>query len=131
MAEKKLSVKQAQIDLNLASETAKIASLTRARDKAKDEVELFEFRLSQMELKAPSAGLIQFMSNYSQGWMNAKPFKVGDAVWPGAGLAELPDLTSLEMEGKVEEVDRAKVAAGQDGQRPDRLAAGARRLPAR
>lgn len=113
LAETKLSVKRAQINLNQASENAKIASLTRARDKAKDEVELFQFRLSQMELKAPSAGMIQFMSNYSQGWSNAKPFKVGDSVWPGAALAELPDLASLEMEGKVEEVDRAKIGVGQ------------------
>jgi hypothetical protein len=30
-----------------------------------------------MELKAPSNGVITYMSNYSQGWMNAKPFKVG------------------------------------------------------
>jgi hypothetical protein len=113
MAEQRRSVKQAQVDLNQASEAAKIASLARVRDKAKDEVDLFASRLAQMELKAPSGGLLQFMPNYAQGWMNAKPFKVGDSVWPGAILAELPELESLEMEGKIEEVDRARIAQNQ------------------
>jgi multidrug efflux pump subunit AcrA (membrane-fusion protein) len=46
--------------------------------------------------------------------MNAKPFKVGDQVWPGAAVAELPDLATLEMEGKIEEIDRAQIRAGQE-----------------
>ena len=52
--------------------------------------------------------------NYSQGWMNAKPFKVGDQVWPGSIIAELPDLSTLEMKGKLEEIDRGKINADQD-----------------
>ncbi len=63
-----------------------------------------------MELKAPSAGVVHYLPNYSQGWMNAKPFKVGDQVWPGSVLAEVPDLTTLEMEGKVDEIDRGRIA---------------------
>jgi hypothetical protein len=37
---------------------------------------------------------------------------VGDQVWPGAAVAEIPDLSSLEMEGKVEEIDRGRVQVG-------------------
>ena len=46
--------------------------------------------------------------------MNAKPFQVGDNVWPGGMLAEIPDLDTLEMDGKVEEIDRGRIAVGQD-----------------
>ena len=53
------------------------------------------------------------MMNNSQGWVNSKPFKVGDNVWPGSFLAEIPDLDTLEMEGKIEEIDRGRIAAGQ------------------
>jgi multidrug efflux pump subunit AcrA (membrane-fusion protein) len=67
-----------------------------------------------MELKAPLTGLINFLPNYSQGWMNAKPFKVGDQAWPGGGLAEIPDLNTLEMEGKIEEIDRGRLTVGQE-----------------
>jgi multidrug efflux pump subunit AcrA (membrane-fusion protein) len=114
LAEKKLDVQKANLELNHTSNTAKIASLERARDKAKDEVELTEYRLSRMEIKAPLAGWVNYMPNYSQGWVNAKPFKVGDQVWPGAAVAEIPDLNTLEMEGKVDEIDRGRIAAGQD-----------------
>jgi HlyD family secretion protein len=113
LAEKKHSVQQANVHLNAASDTAKIASLTRARDKAKDELDLTQYRLGQMELKAPITGVINFVPNYSQGWMNAKPFKVGDQAWPGGALAEIPDLETLEMEGKIEEIDRGKLTIAQ------------------
>jgi multidrug efflux pump subunit AcrA (membrane-fusion protein) len=45
--------------------------------------------------------------------MNANPFKVGDHAWPGGVLAEIPDLSTLEMEGKVEEIDRGRIEVGQ------------------
>src|SRR5262249_49828798 len=68
-----------------------------------------------MEIKAPIAGLVNYLPNYSQGWVNAKPFKVGDQVWPGAAIVEIPDLDTLEMEGKVDEIDRGRISAGQEG----------------
>jgi multidrug efflux pump subunit AcrA (membrane-fusion protein) len=114
LAGKDLRVQEATIQLHEASDRARIASFARQRDKAREEVEITEYRLAQMELKAPISGLINFLPNYSQGWMNAKPFKVGDQAWPGGALAEIPDLSTLEMEGKVEEIDRGRISAGQD-----------------
>ena len=61
-----------------------------------------------MELKSPLDGVINYMSNYSQGWMNAQPFKVGDHAVSGGVLAEIPDLATLQMESKVDEVDRGR-----------------------
>ena len=52
--------------------------------------------------------------NYSQGWMNAKPFKIGDNVWPGSAVAEIPNVESLRLKGKAEEIDRGRMNAGQD-----------------
>jgi multidrug efflux pump subunit AcrA (membrane-fusion protein) len=95
------------------SSAARVASLQRQRDKARDEVELTKERLSKMELKAPLSGVIIYLPNQSQGWLNAKPFKVGDQVWPGAPLAEIPDLETLEMEGRIEEIDRGRITLDQ------------------
>ena len=114
IAENKLAVQHASVALNKASDEAKIAALKRARDKANDEVELTRYRLEQMEVRAPSSGVFHLLPNYSQGWMNAKPFKVGDQAWPGGALAEIPDLATLEMEGKVEEIDRGRIALNQE-----------------
>ncbi len=113
LAEQKLRVSEATVKLHEASDKAKTASLTRLRDQAQGEVDLTNRRLAQMEITAPSDGIIIYLSNFSQGWMNAKPFKVGDHAWPGGALAEIPDLSTLEMEGKVEEIDRGRIATGQ------------------
>jgi HlyD family secretion protein len=112
LAEKDLKVKQATVELHAASDRAKTASLTRLRDQAQFEVNLVNKRLTYMEIKSPLDGVIVYMPNYSQGWVNAKPFAVGDQVWPGASLAEIPDLGTLEMEGKVDEIDRGRITAG-------------------
>ncbi len=114
LAETKLRVQEATVVLHEASSKAKNASLTRARDQAQAEVELTKQRLAGMELQTPISGVIVYLPNYSQGWVNAKPFKVGDQAWPGATLAEIPDLSTLEMEGKIEEIDRGKVTVDID-----------------
>ncbi len=113
LAEQKVRVQESAIKLHEASAKARIASLTRLRDQAKAEVDLMNRRLAQMEVVAPLDGIVMYMTNNSQGWLNAKPFKVGDNAWPGSALAEIPDLSTLEMEGKLEEIDRGRVAAGQ------------------
>jgi len=112
LAEEDTKVKAAAGRLHAASDTSKTASLTRLRDQAQFDVDLTKKRLSQMEIVTPLSGIIIYLPNTSQGWMNAKPFQVGDQVWPGASLAEIPDLTTLEMEGKVEEIDRGRIAVG-------------------
>jgi HlyD family secretion protein len=112
LAEEDLKVKAAASHLHAASDAAKTASLTRLRDHAQADVDLTKLRLSKMDLPAPLTGLIVYLPNYSQGWMNAKPFQVGDQVWPGASLAEIPDLNTLEMEGKIEEIDRGLISLG-------------------
>jgi RND family efflux transporter MFP subunit len=112
LAERKLRVQDATVALHEASDKAKIASMTRQRDQAQAEADVWKLRMERMELRAPSSGVVIYVPNYSQGWVNARPFKVGDRAWPGSVLAEIPDLDTLEMEGKIEEIDRGRIAVG-------------------
>ena len=60
-----------------------------------------------MELKAPGTGVLVFSLNYSQGWMNAKQFKVGDNVFAGMfrfDAAELLQATESAEERKAPKV---------------------------
>jgi len=114
LSQEKLRVEEATVNLHATSDKAKVASLTRQRDQAQAEVDLTKHRLAQMELRTPLSGVVMYMQNNSQGWMNAKPFQVGDQVWPGGVVAEIPDLTTLQMEGKVEEIDRGRISVGQE-----------------
>ena len=113
VAQQKLKVQEATVDLHATSDRSRIASLTRLRDQAQSDVDITKARIAQMELKSPITGFLVFQSNYSQGWMNAKPFKVGDNVYAGMVLAEMPDLSTLRMDAKVEEIDRGRIAANQ------------------
>ncbi len=114
VAEQKLRVQDATVALHAASDKSKIASLTRLRDQAQSDVNVTKGRIAQMELKAPNSGIIVFYLNYSQGWQNARPFREGDSVFSGMGLAEIPDLSTLMMDAKVEEIDRGRIAVNND-----------------
>jgi HlyD family secretion protein len=114
VAEQKLKVQEANKALHIASDKSKIASLTRQRDQAKDDVDLTNKRIAQMEIRAPLTGFVVFVQNYNQGPLNANPFKVGDTVYSGMNLAEMPDMTSLVLDAKAEEIDRGHMAVGND-----------------
>ncbi len=114
VAEQHSKMEKATVALHAAGDVAKRASLTRLRDQAQFDVDLTRQRIAQMEIKAPITGFLTFNTNYTQGFMDAKPFKVGDNVWAGMALAEIPDLNSLELEGKIEEIDRGRIAVNQD-----------------
>ncbi len=113
-AEQKLKAQVAAVELHSTSDKAKIASMTRLRDQARSDVELMKSRIAQMEIKAPITGIPVYAQNYSQGWNNARPFKVGDNVFAGMNLAEIPDLDTLEMDVKIEETDRGRISLGSD-----------------
>jgi HlyD family secretion protein len=114
IAQQKLKVQEATVALHATADKSKIASLTRQRDQAASDVDLTKSRIGQMELKSPIDGIIVFESNYSQGWMNAKPFKVGDNVYSGMEIAEMPDLATLTMDAKFEEIDRGRIKPEQE-----------------
>jgi hypothetical protein len=125
VAEQRLNVQDANIALHAASDKSRLASLTRQRDQAKADVELTKARIAQMEIPAPLGGVVVFVSNYNQGPLNAKPFKVGDNVYSGMNLAEIPDMSSPVMDAKVEEIDRVawrwKRCTGSRGTLPELL----------
>lgn len=113
MAEAKLRVEQATVELHTAAARSKIGSCTRLRDKAQNDVDITKTRIAQMQIRAPLGGLLNFNTNTSQGWINATPYKVGDNVCPGCSIGEIPDLATLEMEGRIEETDRGRIFEGQ------------------
>jgi HlyD family secretion protein len=114
VAEQKMRAQEATDELHAHASDGKVASLKRQRDKAQQDIDITNERLAKMEMHAPSAGVVVYLNNYSQGWINAKPFKVGDQVWGGSGIAELPDLSTLAIKGKLEEIDRGRISVGQD-----------------
>ena len=115
VAEEKLHVEQAAVELHQKSDEAKKASLTRLRDQEQTELDIANRQLAAMEVKTPSAGVVSYLNNTSQGWLNAQPYKVGDRAWPGAVIALVPDLATIRVAAKVDEVDRGQITVGDSG----------------
>jgi multidrug efflux pump subunit AcrA (membrane-fusion protein) len=65
-----------------------------------------------MEIKSPLDGVIIHMMNQSGIGQTARPFRVGDQIWAGAYVAQIPDLKTLEVECRIEETDRGRVKQG-------------------
>jgi HlyD family secretion protein len=114
MAEQKVAVQKTTADLHKESNDAKIASQKRLRDQALAEVNLDRDRLGRMQIKTPISGIVTYQLNTTQSWVNAQNYKVGDQAPAGVTIAEIPDLNSLQMESKIDEEDRGRIAVGYD-----------------
>jgi HlyD family secretion protein len=98
------------------SHGADIERLDQKKDKAIRDTRLAKSYLSKMVLRAPNDGIVNILPNFRAGGsfgQSPPPFKEGDRVWTGAAIAEIPDLSEMRVELKLEEVDRGKLKLGQ------------------
>lgn len=110
-AEQKLHEAEAKEKSDAALNKATIESKQQASAKARYDVARAERALSQMSLRAPSAGTISLLQHW--GGSGMVTYRNGDRAWPGAAIAELPDATSLRVTARVDETERGRLAANQ------------------
>jgi HlyD family secretion protein len=93
---------------------ADVAIARQKRDKALYDVKDTERILGSLQIKAPNDGLVSLLPNFRAGGPGraAPEFRRGDRAWFGAPIAELPDLTQVQMTARVDEADRGRVQAG-------------------
>jgi HlyD family secretion protein len=87
---------------------ATIESKVEASKKADYDVKRAESALTKMKLLAPAAGMISLISTWRPG--GEAPFKPGDRAWPGAPMAELPDVSTLRVSARADETERGRLA---------------------
>ena len=69
-----------------------------------------------MVIRAPLDGILNILPNFrSSGSFGSAPppFKEGDKAWTGAAIAEIPDLSQMRVELKLDEVDRGRLQLNQ------------------
>jgi len=110
-AQQKLREAEAKQKSDAALNTATIQSKIEASAKAKFDVERAERALARMSVVAPSAGTISVL----QHWGPSGPvqYRTGDRAWPGAAIAELPDVSTLRVIARVDETERGRLASKQ------------------
>ena len=111
---------QKQVETSIVSRKvsheADIQRLDQKKDKTVRDVAQAKDYLSKMVIVAPIEGIVNILPNFKSGGsfgQSPPAFKEGDRAWTGAQIAEIPDLSEMRIELKLEEVDRGKLALGQ------------------
>ena len=115
--EQKLRELEAKIASDETSIEADLSSKRRKREKALFDLQRAERGIEALLLKAPASGMVNVLTNYraSGPWGGQQvEFREGDRAWPGANILELPDLSSVHLEARLDEADRGRLRVGQE-----------------
>jgi hypothetical protein len=96
---------------------AQLAVLREQKNKAVLELAREKQRLSQVRLLAPISGLVAMRQNRTGFFfpgMQIPDIREGDQVQPGIPVADILDLSEMEVVAKVGELDRANLREGQE-----------------
>jgi multidrug efflux pump subunit AcrA (membrane-fusion protein) len=126
-AQRRLKQLESDIKSRLEQAKAEIAVLREQRNKAVIELTREKSRLSQTRLLSPISGLVFIHQNRFGGGrmfgMQVPDIREGDQVQPGMPVADILDLSEMEVIAKIGELDRANLREGQAvSMQPDALA---------
>jgi len=118
-AKRALTQLEQDIKSHSASNQAALAISEEKRHKARLSMEQAEQNIKNMHITAPIDGLVVIHGNrdstggFFMGGMTLPDYHVGDQVNPGSSIAEVIDMSHLEVSSKVGETDRINLKAGQ------------------
>ncbi len=110
-AEQKVRELEEKLNADRAASQSTVHSKTQARRKAEYDLQRAQRTMGNMKLRAPRAGMISLIPVWHPD--GEATFKPGDRVWPGAPIAELPDVSTLRISARVEENERGRLALHQ------------------
>ena len=102
----------AKIEKKKLEQQAEIQAKKLENEKLEVDLRKLENQLDNLNLKAPTDGIV----TYADHIFEPRKVQVGDVVWSGFPVINLPDLTELEVLAKVNEVDGPRLSIGQDAQ---------------
>lgn len=115
-AEQKQKETQAKVRSTEAGAEADLVGKQRKRNKALFDVERTQAAIDALRLRAPADGTVNILENPRTSSMfggGGVEFREGDRAWAGASILELPDLSSIHLEARLDESDRGRLKVGQ------------------
>lgn len=115
-----LDLRRAELDLQEAQQNLSSQREINAAELAKAEAEVRSKRmeleraerdLADMTVTAPDSGMVVYRKIWTSG--ESRKVRVGDQVWQGQPIVELPDLTAFQVLAWVQEVDVHRLELGQ------------------
>ncbi|HZT29775.1 MAG TPA: efflux RND transporter periplasmic adaptor subunit [Bryobacteraceae bacterium] len=119
LEEQRRRLLQLQSDIRSRQEQAlaQLAVLKEQRNKAMIDVRREQQRIAQAKVLSPMTGLVAIRQNRTGFFMFGQQIpdiREGDTLQPGIPVADVLDLSELELVAKVGELDRANLHEGQD-----------------
>lgn len=108
LAEREILYLERKSAQHARADEAALAGFRSQLERADHDVRRLGDGIAQMARPAPRDGTVIYMSD----WRDEKK-KVGDTVWRGENVIELPALDRMQGEGQVHEADAGRVALGQ------------------
>ena len=116
VAEGEVTKASASVGAHKQAQEADLSRLGERKDKTVRDMDRAKKYLESMILRAPIDGIVIIMPNFRSGGQfgsSPPPFKEGDRAWTGAPIAEIPDMSELQVEFRIEEVDRGLLKENQ------------------
>lgn len=107
----RLSFEQAKLNLENKSIVRKseLGNLQLRIEQIRSDIAVSQKEMEQLTVRAPISGLIVYENNWATGRKIAK----GDQPWPGMPIISLPDLSAMQAEVSVNEMDISRIESGQ------------------
>jgi len=118
-AKRALTQLQQDVQSHSASNQAALAISEEKRHKARLSMEQAEQNIKNMHITSPIDGLVVIHGNrestggFFMDGMTLPDYHVGDQVNPGSSIAEVIDISHLEVEAQIGETDRVNLKPGQ------------------
>ncbi len=114
-AKQRVRSAELKVEADRAATQADVESRERHRNKVAGDLARERAALAATVVRAPVAGTIHVMMNRRGGGPigTQQPFREGDRVWSGAAILEVPDLTQVFLEARLDETDRGQLRRGQ------------------
>lgn len=114
--QQKLLETQERVKSGKVSTSANVELRKKRREKAVYDVGQAESQIASLVLRSPTDGMVTVLPNFRAGGMfggSPPDFKEGDRAWAGAAVAEIPDLSVIRFEARIDESDRGRLKTAQ------------------
>ena len=108
VADREVEFLKRQIELDAKQAQAELAAVRGRRDRALARVAELERDIGRLTVVAPRRGTVLYADDDGE-----RKTRVGDTVWQGRVLLEIPDLSEMTGDGELDETDLGRVALGQ------------------
>jgi HlyD family secretion protein len=106
-AEQALKQAEAKLKSDQMTDQATIQDKVDASAKAEFDLKRASDALASTTLTAPASGTVSLVPTFRLSGFG--PFQNGDQAWPGAQIAELPDVSSMRVSARVDETERGRL----------------------